>query len=67
MAKKSRKSKKSKKSSITINKKMMLGIAPTLPIIGVLLSKNQPGQLLLFLVGIAAGTIIGYNYKEAQK
>ena len=50
-----------KNENIVINKKMLFGIAPALPIIGILLSKNRPGQLLLFLIGIIIGIIIGKN------
>jgi len=50
---------KKSKDTITFNKKMLLGIAPAMPIIGILLSKDRPGQLLLFLIGISAGIIIG--------
>jgi len=50
--------------TITINKKVLRGIAPAVAIIAILLSKNQPGPLLLFLVGIAVGIIIGINLKK---
>jgi len=56
--------KKTNKDLITINKKMLVGIAPTLPIIGVLLSKGDVGPLMLFLIGIIAGIIIGFNYEK---
>jgi len=52
-------SKKSKIDTITINKKMLLGIAPAMPIIGILLSKHQPGPLILFILGICCGVLIG--------
>jgi hypothetical protein len=52
-------SKKSKKDTITINKKIIFGVAPALPIIGILLSKKEPGALLLFLIGIVCGVLIG--------
>jgi hypothetical protein len=55
---------KKKPETITINKKVMLGVAPAIAIIAILLSKNQPGPLLLFLIGIAAGIIIGVNYQK---
>ena len=45
--------------TITINKKMLIGIAPAIAIIGMLISKHQPGPLLLFIIGIVAGIIIG--------
>ena len=57
----------SNKDTFTINKKVMIGVAPAVAIIAVLLSKNQPGPLLLFLIGIAAGIIIGMNLKTVKK
>jgi len=54
--------KKSKQESITIPRKAMLGIAPAIAIIAILLSKHQPGPLLLFIVGIAAGIIIARGF-----
>ena len=56
--------KRSKKDTITINKKVLLGIAPAVAIIALLLSKRQPGPLLLFLIGIFVGVIIGVNLKR---
>jgi len=50
-----------KSETITINKKMLLGIAPAIPIIAILLSKNQPGPLLLFFIGISCGVLIGIH------
>jgi hypothetical protein len=50
--------KKVKKEAITIPRKAMFGIAPAVVIIALLLSKRQPGELLLFLVGISAGIFI---------
>ena len=47
------------KDTITNNKKMLIGIAPALPIIGILLSRREPGPLVLFLIGIVIGIIIG--------
>jgi hypothetical protein len=59
--------KKSKQEMIAIPKKAMLGIAPAIAIIAVLISKNQPGPLLLFLVGIIAGIIIGRGFFQNKK
>jgi len=42
----------------------MYGIAPAVAIIAILISKRQPGPLLLFLVGIGAGVIIGKGFFE---
>jgi hypothetical protein len=54
--------KKAKKDSITIPRKAMYGIAPAIAIIGLLISKKQPGPLLLFLIGISAGIVIAKGY-----
>lgn len=56
--------KKSKKESISIPKKAMLGIAPAIAIIAVLISKGDIGPLLLFIVGISAGILIGKGFFE---
>jgi len=56
--------KKSKKESISIPKKAMLGIAPAIAIIAVLISKGDMGPLLLFFVGISAGILIGKGIFE---
>ena len=42
----------------------MLGIAPAIVIIAILLSKRQPGPLLLFLIGISAGIFIHKGMSE---
>ncbi len=42
----------------------MYGIAPAIAIAAILISKNQPGPLVLFLVGITAGIFIGKGYFE---
>lgn len=52
---------KKKKEFIKINKKALIGIAPAMAIIGILLSKGDIGPLILFLVGITAGILIGKN------
>ena len=49
--------KKKSKNSINIPKKVMLGVAPAIAIIAILISKHQPGPLVLFLTGIAAAKI----------
>ena len=54
--------KKQNKKEIIIPKKAMAGIAPAIAIAAVLISKNKPGSLMLFLVGIAAGIIIGKGF-----
>lgn len=56
-----------KSETITINKKMLLGIAPAIPIIAILLSKNQPGPLLLFFIGISCGVLIGIHAKVKKQ
>jgi hypothetical protein len=50
------------KNSITIPKKAMYGIAPAIAISAILLSKHQPGELLLFYIGIAIGIFIWKGY-----
>jgi len=59
--------KKLSKDTFTINRKVMLGVAPAIAIIAILISKHQPGPLILFLIGIAAGIIIGINWTTGQK
>ncbi|MBW2964681.1 hypothetical protein KY363_04435 [Candidatus Woesearchaeota archaeon] len=56
--------KKSKKESFTIPKKVLLGIAPAIPIIAVLLSKGKGPEVLLFGIGIFCGVIIGKGFFE---
>ncbi len=56
--------KKPKKESIIIPKKAMLGIAPAIAIIAILLSKGEVGPMFLFLIGIMAGIFIGKGYFE---
>ena len=57
-----KKNKKSKKESVIIPKKAMLGIAPAIAIAAILISKHQPGPLLLFFVGISVGIFIARGY-----
>jgi len=58
------KKQKNKSESIIIPRKAMYGIAPAIPIIAILLSKRQPGPLLLFLIGISVGIFIGKGFFE---
>ena len=51
--------KKSNNDTITIPKKALAGIAGTIAIIGVLLSKNKEPEVLLFLIGVFVGIYIG--------
>ena len=53
---------KLKKESIIIPKKAMLGIAPLLPIIGILLSKGNPAGLILVGIGVFSGFFIARGY-----
>lgn len=55
---------KSKKGNILIPKKAMYGLAPAIAIIGILISKGEPGPLLLFIIGIGAGVLIGKGFFE---
>jgi len=52
-------SKKKNNDTITINKKMLIGIAPLMPLIGVLLSKNRVGTLIVLIIGVSCGVLIG--------
>jgi hypothetical protein len=45
------------KKKITINKKMLNGIAPAIAITAVLLAKNNPAVIILW-IGIVLGIII---------
>jgi hypothetical protein len=58
---------KSEKDFISIPKKSMLGIAPAIAIIAVLLAKDKAPEVLLFLVGISAGVFIGMGFQKSQK
>ena len=55
---------KKKEGGIVIPKKSMLGIAPAVAIIAVLISKENVGSLMLFIIGIAAGIFIGKGFFE---
>ena len=64
MKKQNKKSKK--REIITIPKKAMVGIAPAIAISAILISKNQPGPLLLFIIGISVGIIIGKGFFDKK-
>ena len=49
---------------ILIPKKAMLGIAPAIAIIALLLSKNKAPEVLLFGIGITVGIFIAKGYFE---
>jgi len=53
-----------KKDNIIIPRKAMYGIAPAIAIAAILISKKQPGPLLLFGIGIFAGILIARGYFE---
>ena len=55
-----------KKDNIFIPKKAMIGIAPAIGIIAVLLSKNKAPEVLLFCIGIFTGVLIGKGYFEKK-
>lgn len=56
---------KNKKSeNFIIPKKAMFGIAPTIAIIAVLLSKNKAPEVLLFGIGIVVGIFIAKGFLE---
>ena len=56
----------SDKDVIAIPRKALLGIAPAVAIIAVLLAKDKAPEALLFLLGICAGLIIGINLRKKQ-
>jgi len=56
--------KKRKNEVFIIPKKAMVGIAPAIAIIAVLLSKNKAPEVVLFLIGIVIGILIGMNWKK---
>ena len=58
---------KQKQEILSIPKKALLGIAPAMAIIGMLLSKRDIGALILFLAGISVGLIIGKGFFENKK
>jgi len=53
-----------KKDSIVINRKTFWALAPAMAIIGILISKHEPGPLILFIMGIVLGIFIQRGYKE---
>ena len=53
---------KETKGNIIIPKKAMIGIAPVIAIIAILLSKGKTPEVLLFSIGIFAGILIGRGY-----
>ena len=55
---------KKNKENIIIPRQALIGIAPAIAIIAVLISKGKAGPLLLFLIGITAGVFIGRGYFE---
>ena len=55
---------KKKKDVIVINKKALIGIAPAIGIIVVLLARDKAPEALLFLMGIILGAIIVINSKK---
>lgn len=55
------------KEIFMIPKKAFFGIAPAVAIVALLLSKGDMGPLLLFIVGIAAGVVIGKGYYDVHK
>ena len=58
--------KKESKDFLMIPKKAMLGIAPAIAIIAVLLSKNKAPEVLLFCIGITVGIFIGKGFFEKK-
>jgi hypothetical protein len=56
--------KKKKPKNIIIPRKALAGIAPAIAIAAILISKNKPGPLILFIVGIMTGIFIGRGFFE---
>ncbi|MBT8222551.1 MAG: hypothetical protein KJN96_05210 [Eudoraea sp.] len=57
---------KEKQDSITIPKKALAGFTPVVAIVAILLSKDKVGELFLFLVGVACGIFIGYQWVKGK-
>jgi len=57
---------KQKQETLSIPRKALLGIAPAIGIIGMLLSKRNIGPLFLFLIGITLGVFIGKGFFEKK-
>jgi hypothetical protein len=56
-------SKKSEQDSFTIRRRTIWAISPVVAISALLISKHQPGLLLLFLIGIISGIFIHRSMK----
>ncbi|MCP3682867.1 MAG: hypothetical protein GY861_09275 [bacterium] len=52
-----------KEKSFTIKRKTLFAIAPVVVISVLLISKHQPGPLLLFLIGVSSGIVIHRSLK----
>ncbi len=59
--------KKPKQESFTIKRKTLWAIAPVVAISALLISKHQPGPLLLFILGVIAGIFIGKSLIQGGK
>ncbi|MCP3684842.1 MAG: hypothetical protein GY861_19435 [bacterium] len=59
-----KKNQESRKQSITIPKKALIGIAPLFPIVGILLSRDNPAGLILVGIGVFSGFFIAKGYFE---
>ena len=57
---------KEKQDSITIPKKALAGITPVVAIVAILLSKDKVGEMFLFLVGVASGIFIGFQWAKGK-
>ncbi|PLW79691.1 hypothetical protein C0585_06885 [Candidatus Woesearchaeota archaeon] len=57
---------KSNKNFINIPKKALIGIAPAIGILAVLLSRHKAPEALLFVIGIFCGILIGVNWINGQ-
>ncbi|MBT8205821.1 MAG: hypothetical protein KJO20_10640 [Eudoraea sp.] len=57
---------KEKQDSITVPKKALAGFTPVVAIVAILLSKDKVGEMFLFLLGVAAGIYIGYQWARGK-
>ena len=56
--------KRAKKGPVIIPRNSLIGIAPLFPIVGILLSKNNPAGLILVAIGVFCGYFIAKGYFE---
>jgi hypothetical protein len=57
---------KSNSDTITINKKALFWAFPLFPIVGILLSRNDPAFILV-IIGTVCGYFLGKNLEKVKK